>query len=59
MGTKGDLDNERQEWSAQADIEREILEHMKEHGGGEPSSSLVQEHVARWLHDFRAAANTQ
>ena len=58
MATKGDLDNERQEWSAQADIEREILGHMKEHGGGEPSSSLVQEHVAKWLHDFRNRRNT-
>jgi hypothetical protein len=58
MDSMGDLDD-RQEWSAQADIERMILKHMKKHGGGEPSVSLVQEHVAKWLTDFRAAANTQ
>jgi hypothetical protein len=57
MAKNGDLD-ERPEWCAQADIEREVMAHMKRYGGGEPASSLVQEHVKQWLTDFRAA-NTQ
>jgi hypothetical protein len=35
-----------------------VIEHMKQHGGGEPASSLVQDHVKQWLTDFRAT-NTQ
>jgi hypothetical protein len=54
MAKNGDLD-ERPEWCAQADIEREVMAHMKRYGGGEPASSLVQEHVKQWLTDFRAA----
>jgi hypothetical protein len=57
MAAMGDLDD-RQEWCAQADIERKVIEHMRQHGGGEPTSSLVQDHVKQWLTDFRAT-NTQ
>jgi hypothetical protein len=54
MSDRGDLDD-RQEWSAQADIERLVLNHMKKHGGGEPSPSAVQGYVSAWLADFRAS----
>lgn len=57
MAERGDLDDSWPEWSAQADIEREILKHMKKHGGGEPSSSQVQEYVSMWLKRFRSTAN--
>jgi hypothetical protein len=54
MASNGDLDD-RQEWSARADIEREVSRHMEKHGGGEPAPSLVQQHVSAWLADFRAS----
>jgi hypothetical protein len=53
MSQMGDLDD-RADWSAQADIERRVMAHMTKHGGGEPSPSLTQEHVASWLADYRA-----
>jgi hypothetical protein len=55
MSERGDLDD-RPDWSAQADIEREVMKHMKKHGGGEPSASLVQAHVAAWLANYRGSA---
>lgn len=50
---RGDLDD-RPEWSAKADIEREIMAHMRKYGGGEPSASQVQAYVKKWLEQFRA-----
>jgi hypothetical protein len=58
MSTNGELDD-RQEWSAQADIERLVLKHMGKYAGGEPSPSLVQKHVSEWLADFRASQPAQ
>lgn len=55
MAQNGDLDD-RQDWSANADIEREIMKHMEKHGGGEPPRSSVQAKVSEWLKLFRACA---